>query len=129
MIDWKSIKDLHTTKSLEKIVGNWYGLDVLYVDAQGRVQFLQDQGYSFKSPFLKLQMTHSFGHDWLESDIEKVFEFYNSCNEESYEFSAFFPGTYGYSHKVVVDGEFCGAGATFHPRTDQEPQRLRKLAS
>ena len=29
MIDWKSIKDLHTTKSLEKIVGNWYGLDVL----------------------------------------------------------------------------------------------------
>lgn len=108
MIDWKSIKDLHTTKSLEKIVGNWYGLDVLYVDSQGRVQFLQDQGYSFKSPFLKLQMTHSFGHDWLESDIEKVFEFYNSGNEESYEFSAFFPGTYGYSHKVVVDGEFCG---------------------
>lgn len=108
MIDWKSIKDLHTTKSLEKIVGNWYGLDVLYVDSQGRVQFLQDQGYSFKSPFLKLQMTHSFGHDWLESDIEKVFEFYNGSNEESYEFSAFFPGTYGYSHKVVVDGEFCG---------------------
>ncbi len=108
MIDWKSIKDLHTTKSLEKIVGNWYGLDVLYVDSQGRVQFLQDQGYSFKSPFLKLQMTHSFGHDWLESDIEKVFEFYNSGNEESFEFAAFFPGTYGYSHKVVVDGEFCG---------------------
>ncbi len=108
MIDWKSIKDLHTTKSLEKIVGNWYGLDVLYVDAQGRVQFLQDQGYSFKSPFLKLQMTHSFGHDWLESDVEKVLEFYNSSNEDSYEFEAFFPGTYGFSHKVVVDGEFCG---------------------
>ena len=57
MIDWKSIKDLHTTKSLEKIVGNWYGLDVLYVDAQGRVQFLQEPGYTFKSPFLKLQMS------------------------------------------------------------------------
>ena len=108
MIDWKSIKDLHTTKSLEKIVGNWYGLDVLYVDTQGRVQFVQEPGYTFKSPFLKLQMTHSFGHDWLESDIEKVFEVYNSTNEESFEFQAFFPGTYGYSHKVVVDGEFCG---------------------
>lgn len=109
MIDWKAIKDLHTTKSLEKIVGNWYGLDVLYVDTQGRVQFIQDPGYSFKSPFLKLQMTHSFGHDWLESDIEKVFEFFNSSNEESYEFNAFFPGTFGYSHKVTVDGEFSGA--------------------
>ncbi|WPU65227.1 sigma-54 interaction domain-containing protein [Peredibacter starrii] len=108
MIDWKAIKDLHTTKSLEKIVGNWYGLDVLYVDTQGRVQFVQEPGYSFKSPFLKLQMSHSFGHDWLEADVEKVFEFFNSSSEMSYEFDAFFPGTYGYSHKVVVDDEFCG---------------------
>lgn len=109
MIDWKAIKELHTTKSLEKIVGNWYGLDVLYVDTQGRVQFVQDPNYSFKSPFLKLQMTHSFGHDWLDADVEKVFEFFNSSNEETYEFGAYFPGTFGYSHKVVVDGEFCGA--------------------
>lgn len=108
MIDWKAIKDLHTTKSLEKIVGNWYGLDVLYVDTQGRVQFVQDPNYSFKSPFFKLQMTHSFGHDWLEADVEKVFEFFNSSSEENFEFEAFFPGTYGYSHKVLVDGEFSG---------------------
>lgn len=108
MIDWKAIKDLHTTKSLEKIIGNWYGLDVLYVDTQGRVQFVQEPGYSFKSPFFKLQMTHSFGHDWLEADIEKVFEFFNGSSEMSYEFNAFFPGTYGYSHKVMVDDEFCG---------------------
>jgi two-component system, NtrC family, response regulator HupR/HoxA len=109
MIDWKAIKDLHTTKSLEMIIGNWYELDVIYVDTQGRVQFVQDSNYSFKSPFLKLQMTHSFGHDWLDADVEKVFDFFNSSNEESYEFGAFFPGTYGYSHKVIVDGEFCGA--------------------
>jgi two-component system response regulator HupR/HoxA len=109
MIDWKAIKDLHTTKSLEKIVGNWYGLDVLYVDTQGRVQFVQDPGYAFKSPFLKLQMTHSYGHDWLEADVEKLFEFFKSSSEDSFEFNAYFPGTFGYSHRVVVDGEFCGA--------------------
>ena len=45
MIDWKSIKELHASKSLEKIIGNWYGLDVLYVDEQGRVQFVQDADY------------------------------------------------------------------------------------
>ncbi|MGE3609698.1 MAG: sigma-54 interaction domain-containing protein [Bacteriovoracaceae bacterium] len=109
MIDWKAIKDLHTTKSLEKIIGNWYGLDVLYVDTQGRVQFIQSPDHNYKSPFFKLQMGHSFGHEWLESDIEKVMEFYKSSNEDSYEFNAFFPGTFGYSHKIVVDGEFCGA--------------------
>lgn len=109
MIDWKAIKDLHTTKSLEKIIGSWYGLDVLYVDTQGRVQFIQEPGYSFKSSFLKLQMSHSFGQEWLEADVEKIFEFFNSSNDESYEFDAFFPGTHGFSQKVVVDGEFCGA--------------------
>lgn len=108
MIDWKAIKDLHTTMSLEKIIGNWYGLDIIYADTQGRVQLIQDPNYSFKSPLLKLQMAHSFGHDWLEVDVEKVFEFYNSSHEMSFEFNAFFPGTYGYSHKVEVDGEFCG---------------------
>jgi len=108
MIDWKAIKELHTTKSLEKIIGNWYGLDLLYVDTQGRVQFMQDPNYSFKSPFLKLQMTHSFGHDWLEADVEKVFEHFNSSHDESYEFSAFFPGTYGFATKVMVDDEFSG---------------------
>src|SRR5690606_21466952 len=109
MIDWKAIKDLHTTKNLEKIIGSWYGLDVLYVDTQGRVQFIKDQDYTFKSPFLKLQITHSFGQDWLESDIEKVYEFFATSTEASYEFNAFFPGTYGFAHKVMVDGEFSGA--------------------
>jgi two-component system response regulator HupR/HoxA len=109
MIDWKSIKELHASKSLEKIIGNWYGLDVLYVDEQGRVQFVQDADYPFKSSFLKLQMSHSFGRDWFEADVEKVFDHFHSSSEGSIEFSAFFPGTFGYAHKVMVDGEFNGA--------------------
>jgi two-component system response regulator HupR/HoxA len=109
MIDWKSIKDLHASKSLEKIIGNWYGLDVLYVDTQGRVQFVQEPNYPFKSPFFKLQMSHSFGRDWLEADVEKVFEVFNASSDASIEFSAFFPGTFGYAQKVIVDGEFSGA--------------------
>ena len=109
MIDWKSIKELHATKSLEKIIGNWYGLDLLFVDHQGRVQFVQDAEYPFKSQFLKLQMAHSYGRDWIEADVEKVFEFFQGSNESSFEFGGFFAGTHGFAHKVVVDGEFCGA--------------------
>jgi two-component system, NtrC family, response regulator HupR/HoxA len=109
MIDWKSIKELHASKSLEKIIGNWYGLDVLYVDEQGRVQFIQDPEYPFKSSFLKLQMSHSYGRDWLEADVEKVFEVFNSSSEPSLEFATFFPGTFGFAQKVLVDGEFQGA--------------------
>jgi transcriptional regulator with PAS, ATPase and Fis domain len=109
MIDWKSIKELHVNKKLEQIIGGWYGLDIFYADEQGRVQFVQQTDYPFKSPFFKLQMSQSFGHDWLEADVEKVFETLNHTDETWVEFEAFFPRTFGFAHKVIVDGEIHGA--------------------
>jgi two-component system response regulator HupR/HoxA len=109
MIDWKSIKELHVNKKLEQIIGGWYGLDIFYADEQGRVQFLTQPDYPFKSPFFKLQMSQSFGHEWLEADVEKVFETFNHKSDQWMEWEAFFPKTFGYAHKVEVDGEVHGA--------------------
>ncbi len=109
MIDWKSIKELHVNKKLEQIIGGWYGLDIFYADEQGRVQFLTQTDYPFKSPFFKLQMSQSFGHEWLEADVEKVFETFNHKSDQWMEWEAFFPKTFGYAHKVEVDGEVHGA--------------------
>jgi len=109
MIDWKSIKELHVNKKLEQIIAGWYGLDIFYADEQGRLQFVGQGDYPFKSPFFKLQMTHSFGHDWLESDVEKVFERFGNNEEIWLEFEAFFPQTFGFAHKVIVDGDLHGA--------------------
>ena len=110
MIDWKSIKDLHVNKKLEQIIGGWYGLDIFYADDQGRVQFLTQQNdYPYKSPFFKLQMSQSFGHEWLEADVEKVFEKFHGSNEACIQFESFFPEVFGYAQKVVVDGEIHGA--------------------
>jgi len=109
MIDWKTIKELHVSKKLEQIIGNWFGLDIFYADEHGRIQFIGQQDYPYKSPFLKLQMNHSFGHEWLESDVEKVFEAFSNADESWMEFESFFPQTWGYAHKVLVDGELHGA--------------------
>lgn len=109
MIDWKSIKELHVNKKLEQIIGGWYGLDIFYADEQGRVQFLSQSDYPYKSPFFKLQMSQAFGNEWLEGDVEKVFESFNSSNEHWVEFEAFFPHTFGFAHKVLVEGELQGA--------------------
>jgi two-component system response regulator HupR/HoxA len=107
MIDWKSIKDLHVNKKLEQIIGGWYGLDVFYADSQGRVQFLGQQDYPFKSSLFKAVMVQ--GQEWLEADVEKVFEKFASFDEQWMEWESFFPKTYGFAHKVVVDGEIQGA--------------------
>jgi two-component system, NtrC family, response regulator HupR/HoxA len=109
MIDWKTIKELHVNKKLEQIIGGWYGLDIFYADEQGRVQFLNQADYPYKSPFFKLQMSQSFGHDWLESDVEKVFETFSKSSEHWVEWESFFPQAFGYAHKVEVDGEVHGA--------------------
>lgn len=109
MIDWKSIKDLHVNKKLEQIIGSWYGLDIFYADEQGRVQFLTQPDYPYKSPFFKLQMSPTFANDWLEGDVEKVFESFSESEQHWVEFESFFPHTFGYAHKVVIDGEVLGA--------------------
>jgi transcriptional regulator with PAS, ATPase and Fis domain len=109
MIDWKSIKELHVNKKLEQIIGGWYGLDVFYADEQGRVQFLNKTDYPYKSPFFKLQMSQNFGGDWLEADVEKVFEAFGETDQHWVEFEGFFPHTFGFAHKVVADGEVQGA--------------------
>jgi two-component system, NtrC family, response regulator HupR/HoxA len=108
MIDWKSIKELHVNKKLEQIIGGWYGLDIFYADEQGRLQFVGQSDYQYKSQLFKLQMTHSFGHDWLESDVEKVYEYFNSNSASHYEFESFFPNAFGFAQKIVVDGELHG---------------------
>jgi two-component system, NtrC family, response regulator HupR/HoxA len=110
MIDWKSIKELHVNKKLEQIIASWYGLDIFYADDQGRVQFLTQQGdYPYKSPFFKVQMHQSYGRDWLETDVEKVFEAFNETDAHWVQFESFFPEVFGFAHKVLVDGEVMGA--------------------
>src|SRR5690606_26362875 len=40
---------------------------------------------------------------------EKVYEHFNGTHEPNFEFESFFPGTFGYAHRIEVDGEFCGS--------------------
>jgi hypothetical protein len=37
IIDWKNIKELHVNKKMEQMIGQWYGLDLFYVDEQSRI--------------------------------------------------------------------------------------------
>ena len=109
IIDWKNIKDLHVNKRMEHIIGQWYGLDLFYVDEQGRLHNIVGQkDYSFHSHFFKVQMSQSYGHEWLEQDVEKVFDGIQG-KEDFFHYSTFFPHVQGCVAKVIVDGEFLGA--------------------
>jgi two-component system, NtrC family, response regulator HupR/HoxA len=110
VIDWKTIKDLHVNSKMEQIIGKWFGLDLFYMDEQGRVQSgVQHKDYPFKSPFFKFQMGHQYGGEWLEQDLEKIHEKNQAVNENCFEFQSFFPGVHGIASKIVVDGEVVGS--------------------
>jgi two-component system response regulator HupR/HoxA len=110
LIDWKTIKELHVNKKMEKMISHWYGLDLFYVDEQGRVHGLTNQkDYSFQSHFFKVQMAHGYGHEWLEQDVEKVYEGIQQQPEAVFSYQSFFPHVHGMCAKVMVDGEFHGS--------------------
>jgi carbamoyl-phosphate synthase small subunit len=54
-------------------------------------------------------MSHSYGQEWLEQDVEKVFETIRDSGEEIQEYKTFFPHVYGIFAKVVLEGEVLGA--------------------
>jgi len=63
------------------------------------VQFIQQSEYPYKSQFFKLQMSQSYGHDWLEADVEKVFEYFAEANDGTFQFETFFPNVFGYAQQ------------------------------
>lgn len=110
IIDWKTIKELHVNKKMEQIVGQWFDLDFFYVDEQGRIQNdFKAKDYTFFSHFFKVQMGHNYGQEWLEQDVEKIFENIRNEGEMVFEYKTFFPHVHGMVAKVVVDGELLGA--------------------
>jgi two-component system response regulator HupR/HoxA len=107
IIDWKNIKELHVNKKMEQMIGQWYGLDLFYVDEQSRIHHAgKDQIHH--SHFFKVQMSHAYGHEWLEQDVEKAYEGI-AGKEAVFSYQCFFPHVQGLVAKVMVDGEFLGA--------------------
>jgi transcriptional regulator with PAS, ATPase and Fis domain len=131
IIDWKNIKDLHVNKKIEQIVGKWFDLDFFYVDEQGRIQSdFKSKDQQYFSHFFKVQLGHNYGVEWLEQDVEKIYETINSHTEHVYEYKAFFPHVYGMVAKVMVDGELLGSVCAYpfmkHDATEKDQQEVVK---
>jgi two-component system response regulator HupR/HoxA len=131
IINWKNIQELHVNKKIETIVGEWFGLDFMYVDDQGRIQTdVRSTSHHFFSHFFKLQMAQNFGHEWLQADVENLFENISQQTEPVAEYKSFFPHVYMKVGKVVVDGEMLGAIIAFpyvHDTiTDKEFKELKE---
>lgn len=110
MIDWKTIKDLHVIQKLEAIIGEWFGVDLIYVDQNGRIQsdFTQ-KDYHFYSHFFKVQMNSAHGHHFVTQEIEKWLDESGSFKDEVKEYDSFFKSVGWFCSEIHVEGECLGA--------------------
>lgn len=110
MINWQDIKKLHVVSKLEAILGNWFGVEMFYTDAHGKVcSDHTNKDYSFKSHFMKVQMQTNYGHEFLAEDIEKMVEKLSSGKEEVVIYQSYFKHVKGVAFPVKFEGEFAGA--------------------
>jgi len=109
MINWKEMKNLHVISKLSEILHKWYGTELVWCNAHGKIQSGHlEKDYESKSLFFKSQIGMSHGHDFLAQDLEKATEFLKENDEASYLYDSFFKHVKGVSSKVVVDGEYMG---------------------
>lgn len=129
MIDWKTIKDLHVIKKMEEIVGRWFGVDMFFTDENGKIQSgVLDKAHIFKSHFFKVQMHMGYGHEYLNGDIEKVYEKFVDSKENFMVFDSFFEGAKGMVQKIEHDGEFLGCVFVYPYASDSiSPSQISEM--
>ncbi|MBL7664241.1 MAG: sigma 54-interacting transcriptional regulator [Bacteriovoracaceae bacterium] len=109
MIDWNTIKDLHVISKLEEIIGNWFGVELIYTNEHGKIQnSIHDKNYEFKNHFFKVQTHISHGLEYLNSDIEKMFEKFEQGEHGTLITESFFQGVKTVCVPIIHESELLG---------------------
>lgn len=130
MIDWKSIKDLHANRKIEKIIGKWFGVDIFYTDKHGNIHSnILNKDHEFESHFFKVQTQMPHGQEILSQDIEKGLALLHKAENRCFYFDSFFPHVRMLAAKIESEGEFLGAVFAYPYVTDQiTSNELKEIA-
>ena len=115
MINWQEISKLHAIQKLEKIIGNWFGVEIFFTDnhlnAQGNIL---KKDYDFHNDFIKIQLGLDFGKQYLKQDMERAFETLHSRPNDKDQlkkamyYDSFFQGVRGIAAPVIIQEELKG---------------------
>lgn len=110
MINWDEIKSLHVISKLEQVISKWFGVEIFYVDENNKIRSsVLEKDYEFNNHLFKLQMHLSYGHEYLNQDIEKVTDSLQNEASGSVEWSGYFKGIRGFSARISYEGEYLGS--------------------
>lgn len=119
MIKWEEFEHIHVVRKIREVVGNWFHVDILLVDDQGRLKNVEKgQKKLWANTVLSQLLQKDAGFDYLTQTVEKVNAHISKSDVRHYEF-AFLPGISGVAFPIVMEGEYFGVVVALGYRKDE----------
>lgn len=131
MINWQELKHIHVIRKLERVLGQWFGMEVFFIDERGQIRNL-DEKREWKNPLLQHSMKEpKLKERWLQAMAE--------VNEEAINVSQtriVRKGIFGVEHivasRIAHGGDFHGTvyAVCFldQPLTPEARSKIKKHA-
>ena len=81
-MDWEDLNRLHVVSKIKEIIGKWYNLDCVFLDAKGSLKtniFKSD--YSLNGQFLSAQIKSVKGRETFKIDLDNTFDEFFKLSE------------------------------------------------
>lgn len=111
MIQWEEFEHIHVIRKIREVVGNWFQVDIVFLDDQGRIKnFEKGQKKLWSNTLVANVVTKDAGYDFLAQTLEKASSHLQRSDLRHYEFE-FMPECHAIAFPILVDNEYLGAVA------------------
>lgn len=108
MINWQEFEHIHVVKKLQEVLGNWFLVDIVFVDDQGRIRnFSKGEKRLWNNTLLANFLNKENGYDYLCQIAEKENAFHSKNDSPKHEFE-FIKGLHGVSFPIILEREYLG---------------------
>lgn len=119
MIKWEEFEHIHVVKRLREVLGNWFHVDILFVDDQGHVKnFEKGQRKLWSNTLLAHTVDKAGGYEHFQSVLSKVNSSLFKADSNHIEFE-YMPGVHGVAFPIIVDNEYLGCVVGIAYRKDE----------
>ncbi len=121
---WEEFEHIHVVKRLREVLGNWFHVDVVFVDEQGRPKnFERGQRKLWSNTLLANTVDKDQGYEFFVQTLEKVNASLFKGNQTHHEFE-YLPGVWGVAYPIIAENEYlgCVVGLMYRKDADAKPK-------
>ncbi len=120
MLKWEEFEHIHVVKRLREVLGNWFHVDVLMIDEQGRLKnFEKGQRKLWSNTLLANTVDKDTGYEYLVQSLEKVNGSLFKSDKTHLEFE-YMPGVWGVAFPIIAENEYHGCVVGLAYRKDEK---------